>query len=90
MVAYPRRESFYRYKPGEDLPFLGVYASYNPVVSAIAGVAPRQAVAIGPTLGLAELPDQVMFGLINEFIQDFSGNWQYSISFQLAFPFLFR
>ena len=89
LYSVPRVEVFYRHSLGDDQPYLGIFAVYSPLISSF-NIDTRHAISFGPTIGLSDLPDQVLFGILNEFIQDGNGEFKYSLNFQVSYPIIFK
>ncbi len=86
----PRADVFLRYKTGEKKPVVGVLFSYSPIMSSFESVKTRNCFAFGPTFGLDTFPDQVLFAIMNEFIQGKKGDYKYALTFQASFPIKFK
>jgi len=86
----PRADIFLRYKTGEKKPVIGFIFSYSPLVSSFETVKTRNCFAFGPTFGQDTFPDQVLFAIMNEFVQDKSGDYKYALTFQASFPIRFK
>jgi hypothetical protein len=86
----PRADIFLRYRTGEKKPVVGLLFSYSPLVSSFESVKTRNCFAFGPTFGLDTFPDQVLFAIMNEFVQDKKGDYKYALTFQASFPIRFK
>ncbi|WP_300665793.1 hypothetical protein [Fluviicola sp.] len=86
----PRADVFVRYSLGPKKTMLGILVSYSPLISSLKDIKVRNCLAIGPTLGLSKFPSQVVFGLMNEFIQNSSGKFKYTLTFNASFPIIFK
>jgi hypothetical protein len=86
----PRADVFLRYRTGEKKPVVGFLFSYSPIVSSFESVKNRNCFAFGPTFGLDTFPDQVVFAIMNEFVQDNKGEYKYALTFQASFPIKFK
>jgi hypothetical protein len=86
----PRADVFLRYRTGEKKPVVGLLFSYSPLVSSFESVKTRNCFAFGPTFGLDTFPDQVLFAIMNEFVQDKKGEYKYALTFQASFPIRFK
>jgi hypothetical protein len=86
----PRADVFFRYKTGTGKPVLGFLFSYSPLVSSFKSVKIRNCFAIGPTFGLDIFTDQVLFAIMNEFVQDKKGYYKYALTFHASFPIIFK
>lgn len=89
IYVVPRVDFFGRYRLGNNKPVVGLLVSYSPLISSIKNVNVRNCFAIGPTLGLSSFPSQVVFGLMNEFIQNSKGTFKYALTFNVSFPIAF-
>ncbi len=87
----PRADLFYRYSGfGDKKPVVGVIASYSPLISSLKNVDVRNCFAFGPTFGMPSSQDQVVFALINEFVQDTEGKYKYELTFNVSIPITFK
>lgn len=86
----PRADIFLRYRIGAKKPVVGLLFSYSPLVSSLESVKSRHCFAFGPTFGLDTFPDQVVFAIMNEFVQDKKGNYKYGLTLQASFPIKFK
>ena len=86
----PRADVFIRYAIGESKPVVGFIASYSPIISTLSGLGTRNNFSFGPTFGLYTFPDQVVFALLNDFLQDKHGKYKYGLTFQASFPIKFK
>lgn len=86
----PRIDFFARRQLHGNNPILGLLVSYSPLISSIREVKVRNCFAIGPTLGLNRFPSQVVFGLMNEFIQNSKGTFKYALTFNVSLPIIFK
>jgi hypothetical protein len=90
ILLVPRVDLFLRYSLGKSKPVLGFIASYAPFSSSLSGVKTRNNFSFGPTIGLYTFPDQVLFALLNDFLQDKNGKYKYGLTFQASFPIKFK
>lgn len=86
----PRADIFLRYSIGSKKPVIGLLAAYSPVISTMEDVKSRNNFAIGPTFGLDSFPDQVLFSIMNQFNQDKTGGYNFSLIFQATVPIKFE
>ena len=90
MYVVPRADLFFHYDFGKGKPVVGLAASYSPLISSLEGVKTRNAFAFGPTFGLHSFTDQVVFGIMNEFVQNNDGEYKHILSFRASFPIKFE
>lgn len=86
----PRADIFFRCKIGDERPLVGLIGSVSPITSSVKGVKSRWNFAVGPSFSPAMLPDQVMFALMSEWLQDAEGDFNYSLTFHASFPLKFK
>ena len=87
LFIVPRFDIFYRFALGTDRPIIGIICSYSPIISSLKDVKLRHGFVIGTTFGLSTYPDQVVFALLNEIIQDKKGKFKYTFALQASLPF---
>jgi hypothetical protein len=88
LFTVPRFDFFLRYRLGKERPYLGIIGAYSPHISSITEL--RQNVALGLSVSPATLPDQIIFAIINEWIEDSEGDMKYSLNFRASFPIKFN
>jgi hypothetical protein len=84
----PRFDLFYRHDLGENKPYLGIIGAVSPLYSSTKNVW-RWNAAVGPSFSPDTMPDQVVFALLNQWIEDDKGKMVYSLSFRASFPISF-
>ncbi len=86
----PRFDLFTRWYIAKDKPYLGVIASISPIFSSLSDVKTRWNLAIGPSFSLPSFPDQVVFALMSEWLENDKGRLNYSLTFHASVPIKFK
>lgn len=84
----PRFDLFVRYDFGKKKPFIGIVGSLQKNYST--NITPRNNFAFGLTISPPSIPDQLLFAILYEFIEDSEGKMKKALTFRASFPILFE
>ena len=86
-IFSPRFDFFIRYRLGDETkPYLGLLGSVAPRYSSIDIIKNRVNYSIGPSISLPKLPDQILFAIMLEWIEDNDDNHDFGLTFHAGIP----